>query len=242
MNTEELSVISIDIGLRNLGLCKEYYSITNVKNCKPPKELYDEKGGSCTDMKRFIEDIACCGRLVHWEKKDLGDKKVYHTQQSFIHLIQWLDELKKQGLFQDVHVILIEQQMKTNFIATSLMHHIHSYFLIHYQLYKQVILYPSKNKTRVLGAPFQFIHKGKTTIMNKYQRKKWSVNTVTDLLTKRNDNNSLELLKKESKKDDLCDTISQLVSYIVMESFKVNKIKATFTTLKKLKKKKKLTL
>jgi hypothetical protein len=236
--TENLSVISIDVGLRNLAICKEVYNIGKCKCIKPPSEFYDEFGESMTDMKRFIKEIGCIGKLVHFEKKDLGDKKCYYSGQTYFTLYEWLDDLCEKGLFTDVHTILIEQQLKTNNICISIMHHLHSYFLLKFKRYKVVVLYQSRNKTRVLGAALTKKSKedGKLVKTTKYNRKVWSVKLITDLLSSRKDETSLKLLSSEKKKDDICDTVSQLLSYVVTEVFKSLKIKPVYKTLRGVKK------
>jgi hypothetical protein len=117
------------------------------------------------------------------------------------------------------------------------MHHIHSYFLIKFNSFKSIILYPSRNKTRVLGAALSTISKqNKLVKTTKYNRKVWSVKTITNLLENRNDQQSLQFLQSERKKDDLCDTVSQLLSYVITETLKFLKIKTKHTTLKTIKK------
>jgi hypothetical protein len=239
--TEFLSVVSIDIGLRNLALCKETYNISKCKSCKPPKEFYNEHGESLPDMKRFINDIGCIGNLKYFELKDLGEKKVYYTGESYFTLYDWLDDLCNKGIFDDVHTILIEQQLKTNNIAISIMHHIHAYFLLKFKRFKNVVLYQSRNKTRVLGASLMKEKNGKMIKSSKYNRKVWSVKLITELLTARKDETSLTILKNGKKKDDLCDTVSQLLSYVVTEVFKSLKIKPVYKTLRGIKKTKVLT-
>jgi hypothetical protein len=234
-----LVIISIDIGLRNLGICKEIYPLSQIKEIKPPTEFYNDYGSALPDMVRYITEIGKKGRLDYWERKDLGDKKCYYAQQSFINLIDWLDALCNKGFFNEVQIILIEQQMKTNNIALSIMYHIHSYLLIKFKRFKTVMLYPSKNKTRVLGASLKIEKDGKSVKATKYNRKKWSIECITGLLTSRNDQYSLEALKKEKKKDDLCDTVAQCLSYVVLELLKEKKIKCTFSTLRGINKKEK---
>jgi len=236
---DKITIISIDIGLRNLGLSKESFSLSTLQSISPPNEFYDKYGEAQPDMKRYISEIGCCGSLTYWERTDLGDKKTFHAGGSYFRLIEWLDTLRVTGVFDDVHVILIEQQMKTNNIAISIMYHIHSYFLIYFGTFKRVILYQSKNKTRVLGAALTKEVDGKLKAVTKYNRKKWSVTTITDLLHQRKDKSSLTILQKEKKKDDLCDTVAQCLSYIVSETLKTNKVKVVHQTLRKVKQERK---
>ena len=232
-----LSIVSIDVGLRNLGICKENYPIDSLKKCNHPKHFYDNTGKALPDMERFVNDIGVLGQLIYWERKDLGDKTAFHSQTAFINLIDWLDNLSNIGFFDNVNAILIEQQMKTNNIAMTLMHHIHCYLLIKFKKYKIIILYPSKNKTRVLGASLTTNNKdGKLVKTTKYNRKVWSVKLISKLLENRKDDNSLNILKKEKKKDDLCDTVAQALSYVILEVFKLEKTIPKHTPIKRVKK------
>lgn len=233
--TDKITIISIDIGLRNLGLSKESFSLSTLLSTTPPSDFYNKSGESLPDMKRYISEIGSCGSLTYWEKKDLGDKKAFHAGHSYFTLIEWLDTMRITGIFDDVHVILIEQQMKTNHIALSIMHHIHSYFLIYFGRFKEVILYQSKHKTRVLGAALTTEVDGKIKAVTKYNRKKWSVTTITQLLNERKDKCSLGILQKEKKKDDLCDTVAQCLSYVVSETLKKQKVKIVYQTLRRVK-------
>ena len=93
-------------------------------------------------------------------------------------------------------------------------------------------MYQSRNKTRVLGASLMKEKNGKMIKSSKYNRKVWSVKLITELLTARKDETSLAILKNGKKKDDLCDTVSQLLSYVVTEVFKSLKIKPVYKTLR----------
>ena len=69
-----------------------------------------------------------------------------------MQIIDYFDKLNEQGIFNDVNIILIEKQLKINGIASVIMHHIHSWMMINFRDFKKTILYPPKNKTRILGA------------------------------------------------------------------------------------------
>jgi hypothetical protein len=97
------------------------------------------------------------------------------------------------------------------------MNHIHAWFLINFGPFKKVILYPSKNKTRILGAPLKKEDdKGKVYKVDKSFRKKWSVMKAEEILRLRNDLDTLSIFEKnKSKRDDIADTLTQCLSYNV---------------------------
>ena len=116
--------------------------------------------------------------------------------------------------------LLIEQQMKINNIAVALMYHLQAFFMITYPTL-QIVLYPSKNKTRVIGAPLKVDKVGKDGVsklvkVTKYQRKKWSTLYAQTILTNREDQTWLKYIfeTNKAKKDDLSDVIMQALSYI----------------------------
>jgi hypothetical protein len=85
----------------------------------------------------------------------------------------------------------------------------------------QIVLYPSKNKTRVIGAPLKVDKVGKDGVsklvkVTKYQRKKWSTLYAQTILTNREDQTWLKYIfeTNKAKKDDLSDVIMQALSYI----------------------------
>ena len=129
---------------------------------------------------------------------------------------------------------MIEQQMnsrfKKNTSAQHIQHHIESWFLFNYRDFKPVIIYPSTNKSQVLGAPKTVItKKGKTKKRDKAQLKKWSENlglTILDKRSKKNMNDEMALHKvmKYNKRDDVMDALIQLQS-IKIKIFIMKKLK-----------------
>ena len=112
--------------------------------------------------------------------------------------------------------------MKTNHIATSLMHHVHCWINLNFVFEKsdppKLMLYPSKNKTRVLGMQLKTESlPGRFKKETKYNRKKWSVECMRNFLALREDDWSTNyiFIENKSKKDDLCDTLMQSLSYII---------------------------
>ena len=213
-----LSIVSIDVGLKTLSIYKEYFDNDAAKQLQKPKMRYNKYGEAHDEMKKYVIDVARCGQCVFIEKKDLGDRKDYFSGKALINLIDFFDDLNAKDIFRDVNIIIIEKQLGKNPMATVLMHHIYSWFLVNFRTFKKVILYPSKNKTRILGAPLKKEDEnGKAYKVDKSFRKKWSTSKAEEILTEREDFETLKYIfsDNKSKKDDLSDTITQCLSYHV---------------------------
>lgn len=112
---------------------------------------------------------------------------------------------KYSNFYKDSHFIIIERQLPQNYRATRIAQHTISYFSI---LLADTALLPSiievdpKLKGRMLSAPKNITDK---------QLKSWAVSTAHQLLSLRNDEFSLGVLRHFHKKqDDLSDTICQI--------------------------------
>ena len=210
-----INVLSIDIGLKNLAFYKEEFDYYKLNNIELPKEIYNSDKSATKEFEQYLRKVYECGTSCYLEVFNLGDKKDYFSGICFLKLIDILEYLNKQKLFDDVDIILIELQLKKNNIAQTLMHHIHNWFLIMFRDFKQIILYPSKNKTRVLGAPLIKEINNKKEKINKYERKQWAVKMADEILTTRNeiDFHNKIFIEHKNKKDDLSDVIIQTLSY-----------------------------
>jgi hypothetical protein len=141
-----------------------------------------------------------------------------------MNLFVFLDEIEREGIFDDVDVIVVERQLSKNGMATGLMYYLQSWFMIQYGLFKKIILFPAKNKTRVLGAPLkQEDDNGKTVKVDKAFRKKWSTLRAYQILELRDDQNTIRYIFEEnkSKKDDLSDVITQALAYNILKLKKI---------------------
>jgi hypothetical protein len=207
-----MKIGSFDIGLKTCSVAIETYTDTSIK---PPKTKYVKGGEATPEMKAFIEEIRKLGCIEHLEKKDLGDKKTYFSGQAFRNLYAWCEELDTH--LSGCDIILIEQQMRVNNIAQALMYHLQACLMIKYAD-KTIKLYPSKNKTRILGAPLKVENEdGKMKKVTKYQRKKWSCVCADEMLKARGDDKWHTYIFKtnKSKKDDLSDVLMQTLSFVV---------------------------
>jgi hypothetical protein len=220
-----ISILSIDIGLKNLSLCKEYYDIEKAKSI--PKinknERYTKDWISTEKYNSYINEVFKCGALKLLDKTDLtkGGCGKYIDTKILLNCMDYFDSLNKKGYFDDIDIILIEKQLKSNPNAQIIEAHIHNYFLMLFRDSIEVILYPSKNKTRVLGMQLKKLdpETNKMKKVKKYDRKKWATEQAHRLLELRGDVQAVEYIfkKNKSKKDDLSDVIVQCLSYVLLE-------------------------
>jgi hypothetical protein len=220
-----IGILSIDVGLRNLSLCKEYYDMTEAK--KIPKvsknERYNKDQTSTDKYKEYINNVSKCGALKMIDKTDLtkGGNAKFITTKVLLNLIDYLDSLNKKGYFEDIDCVLLEKQLKTNPNAQVIEAHIHNYFLMLYRDTIPVVLYPSKNKTRVLGMELRKLDEKTNKIRKvvKRERKIWACDQALQLLTRRRDIQAIEYIfkKNKSKKDDLSDILIQCLSYVLLQ-------------------------
>ena len=217
-----MRIVSIDVGLKTCSFCVEDYDDEIVKQVQFPakKDRYLKDGSATEAMCESIRQVSIVGQILFLEKKDLGDKKDYFSGEAFMELHTWLFDLFSRQAFNEVNVIVIEQQMNTNFIALALMHHIFAWCLIQFQQVIPVILFPSRNKTRILGMQLKKEDSNENT--SKYARKKWSWEQVDILLRERRDvtHHNLIFVENKTKKDDLSDTINQSRAYLIQQLLK----------------------
>lgn len=187
-------IAAFDIGKHNLAFC-----IEEARNVQENMNL---------------EEVCNKGKIILFKNGSLMrncDKKKYLDTEVFHNLTELLDE--NMEMWKKCDVFLIEQQMNRNVMALKIGQHCFSYFLFKFGRQKQVIEFPSYNKTHVLGAPRIQTNKNlkngtvKTTsrLMTKPERKKWSVKKTIEILNDRNDTQSLEIMKKIKKLDDITD-------------------------------------
>jgi len=222
------AVVSIDVGLKTLTICREEYELPEVEKIVPPlkSKRFLKDGEASDEYKTYVAKVAKLGNNTYLCKTELGSKVDYFTGTCYIQLYKWLDEVFADKVFEEADVILIEQQMKTNHIATAIMHHLHAWFLIKFSRTDLVKLYPSKNKTRILGMSLKAENKqGKLVKATKYQRKKWSVEQCKKIFEDREDSTSIDFIFKtnKAKKDDLSDTVMQALAFIVETALKKHK-------------------
>lgn len=208
--------LSIDIGVHNMAFYIEEFDIEDIKCLSCPKILRYDSNGCPTDRWRdILKKVYTNGKKILHSRVDLSlDKGTQFDIGIFINLTNYLDSISNE--IDKVDFIIIEQQMKTNPMAQRLEQHCVSWVSFMYLDTKEVIVYPSRNKTQVLGAPKKVADsKGKLKKMTKPQRKKWACDEALYILNLRDDMESIHFIfsLNKSKKDDLSDVIVQLNSF-----------------------------
>lgn len=234
-NDEVGKIITIDIGMNNLALYKERVNLTKIKQIKniPKSRRYTANGVATPEFQKILNQIYLCGKrewldkvnitsdthdkfIVTKTKKGVTRKRRVVNNQMLLRLTDYLQNLKDKGIFDDVDDIIIELQLKTNPPAQEIQFHIKSTLLMWYRDTKNIILFPSKYKTQIIGAEKKLLdNKGKLGRMTKPQRKKWAKEIAFEILTKRNDLYGINLIfvKNKKKADDISDCILMVESY-----------------------------
>lgn len=114
------------------------------------------------------------------------------------------------SLILNCDLVIIERQMATNYKMVRFSQHVITYLMVKLRdnSLKTVIMeIDSKMKTKILKAP-----KG----LGAKEVKKWSIERALEILTLRNDQNSLMIINKaKTKKDDLADTVVQIEAVFI---------------------------
>jgi hypothetical protein len=212
-----MRILSIDIGVHNMAFYIEEFDLCDIQKLECGKtSRYDLNGCPTPQWKELLNKVYNNGKKILLDRVDLSDKKgTLFDLKTFINLSNYLENNKKE--INQVDIIVIEQQMKTNPMAQRLEQHCVSWFTFMYLDTKEIVIFPSRNKTQVLGAPKKVYNQNKEVWkkMTKHQRKKWACDEASFILTLRNDTDSLHFIFNinKSKRDDLSDVIVQLNAF-----------------------------
>lgn len=212
-----MRAISIDVGIKNLAIYIEEFDHLEIQSLKLPSILNDSNNKPTKEYTKLLNKIYNNGKCIFMDLVNLtnGESAKVVTTDILITLFDYLES--KKELFDSCSFIMIEQQMnsrfKKNTSAQHIQHHIESWFIFNYRDFKPVIIYPSKNKGQVLGAPIKIEDKkGKMKKKNKQQLKKWAELLGISILQNRNDIDILNKVLKYKKRDDVMDALIQLQS------------------------------
>lgn len=173
-----MHIISIDVGLRNLGVVILEYDLNELNAIKKntPSVL-------CSDINNaLLQKIYKCGKIVYFDRviiteKNCVSKSTEITDQILFGVTRAISNLPH--LLEEDTYVLIEIQITKNRIAERIQNHIHSTILNMYMLKwpkmceSRVHLVWSWMKTCVNGAP-----KG----LNGYARKKWAYEKASHII------------------------------------------------------------
>lgn len=232
------SVVSIDIGMKNLAMCRESFNLDKLDKLSTngcmKKYRYTPNGEPVEIYKKYLDEFFKCGNTEWMDKRDLTDDEkdkfvVYGKKKKkmrvidngmLLRLTEYLHSIRKE--IDEANAIIIEAQLKTNPNAQILHYHIRSVFLGWYKDSKEIILFPSKNKTQILGAPRKINVDGKMVKRpdkGKQGTKGWSCDLAEHILNIRGDEEKHTYIfqKNKSKKDDLSDVICQANAYAIIK-------------------------
>jgi hypothetical protein len=222
--SDSIHICSIDIGKKNFCF---YIEESNQKDMEKINDIiededthkYNDNGTPTLDMENILDKLSTNGKTILQINTDLTkntDKTKYLDSEIYYNMIDHLD--KYTDYFDKCSVFVIEQQMSRNTMALKLARHCFSYFAIKYRREKTIVEFPSYHKTCVLGAIRTRGKKYKNgkykwKTMNQTTRKKWAITKALDILKSRGEENIITSIKNKKKKDDISDTICQLVAY-----------------------------
>lgn len=218
--TNKIWCASFDIGKKNFSFYVEEIDVSYLKGIPDvtSKSRYNENGSPSQPFTELLEKLFIDGETILLENIDITnncDKKLTLDPETFHNMTEVLD--KYTDVWDKCSVFVIEKQMQfgqqINPMALKLGQHCYSYFCFKYGRFKEIIEYPAYNKTVVLGAEKILSKNGKFKSMDKPARKKWSIEKAVQILTYRNDMDTISKISSSKKKDDLCDVICQLTSW-----------------------------
>ena len=218
MNNNSVWIATIDPGKKNFAFIimeidmEKFHKINFVKK----DDRYNDDGTHTEDFKQNIIEICKNSKIILWQNLDItaGSKK-YFDEKILYELTNVLD--KYVEYWNKCSYIVIEEQMsfgtKHNTMAIKIAQHCQSYFIFNYYRFKNIVMFPSYHKTKVLGAL-----KGIT----KPQRKKWSVEFVKELINYFEETEQVKDFKKLKKKDDESDCMLMVYAFLI-KTIKSNK-------------------
>jgi hypothetical protein len=219
-------IASFDIGSVNFAFYVEEINteeLSKIKNI-PKIKRYNDNGTPTQDMQKILDKVCSNGKTILHKNSNLTKDCVKGKKLDPNTFHNMTDLLDSYGDYWDkCSTFVVEQQMsfgkmKRNPKALKLGHHCQSYFLFRYGRFKKVIEFPAYHKTQVLGCEKI---KGKQykngnfrwKSIDKPARKKWSIVKATQILEKRGEEETMNNIKTKAKKDDLADTLTQLMAY-----------------------------
>jgi hypothetical protein len=235
--TSKQQILSIDIGVRNLAMWVEEFDGEKLQEFKKQYKTINPKlvdnNLPSEAYKTFLDNFLLTSSKTIWaDKIDLcEDEKVINKTKNHMiilnnnilfNVIKQFD--KRRDILINVDTIVIERQLKDNPNAQVIQNHIHAYLLHQYGLSKNVVIFDSCHKTRVLGCPKKVAttgageDKGKMVKINKTFRKKWTTNLTRRIMFDRKDKTFYNFVfeQNKSKADDLSDTFCQACAYVLL--------------------------
>lgn len=221
---EIIRIASIDIGKCNFAFYIEEFDISllnTITNITKDKR-YNIDGTCSPEFMKIIETIYKNGTKILLRNYDLTEgtnlEKYFDTDICY-NLFEMLDEY--EDYWNTVSIVIVEKQMafgkKINTMALKLGQSCQSYFMMNYGRELKVIEFPAYYKTLILGAPQEETKtkngKLKYKTLGDRDRKKWSIQEVFNILTLRDDCETMAQIGSMKKKDDVADVFVQLQAF-----------------------------
>ena len=220
-------IASFDIGKKNFSFYVEEFDVSKIKKLEiiDYKKRYNDDGTLDNSFIPILNEVCTNGKKILLENHDITqncDSKSYLDPLTFHNMNELLDQYTEY--WDKCDIFIIEKQMSFgkihNTMALKLGQHCWSYFSIYYGLSKEIVEFPAYYKTQILGSKKdkKETKTGKISYkaVDKPKRKKWCISKGLDILEQRSDNDTIELINKSKKKDDLCDVICQLQAFKVI--------------------------
>jgi hypothetical protein len=236
-------IVAFDIGKKNFAFVVEEIINKDIFTTLPEikkKDRYHKTGdkdiiGTPTkEFSNLLEKIYNTSKVVMVKNHDITSGTVKSTileEKIFLNMYDVLDQYI--DIWNNCEAILIEKQMsfgtgKQNTMAMKLAQHCYSYFIYHYRGSKHPIEFPAYLKTQLLGAPKHFgtitktFKNGKTTEV-KDNRKRWAARKAIEILTNRNDTNTLDAIEtkhaRKQQQDDMSDCLLMCEAYCLAQYY-----------------------
>ena len=217
-------VASFDIGKKNFSFYIEEFDPDSLETLAavPRQTRFNPNGTPSPQHDTLLQTLYLQGTKILIANVDLTtgcDPKAYLDPLVCYNMIDLLDEYS--NYWDQCDIFVLEKQMsfgqKHNTMALKLGQHCWSYFAMRYGRAKEIVEFPAYHKTQVLGAPKleKRTKAGKVSYkaVDKPTRKKWCITKAQEILQSRSDTDTLEIITKAKKKDDLCDVICQLQAF-----------------------------
>lgn len=237
-----MRIACFDIGRINFAFYVEDtnpngYSDLKKKYHSLPKKLQRKYKGPMNDeCKQILKDIFKRGTRVAMRVVDLTLNEVDNSYNNDVRLNLYIYLKKYEDLWNTCDLFLIEEQYYNprsnvkakkgvNKDAILMGESCYSYFIQNHYPFRNVSYFKAALKTQTLGCD-DYIYKidRKTKLrtlkkVQKYDRKKWSIEKTKEIFTLRNDLEGLDLIKDgkkiyKQKQDDVSDCVIMCQAYI----------------------------
>ena len=121
-------------------------------------------------------------------------------------------------LIKETDIVIVERQLKVNYKATGIARS--AIMLLHVLLkdtprYPTIYEIPASLKGRILG-----FHKG-----TDHNLKKWAIRQAKQILTERQDDETIAIVERRKKRDDLSDVICQSEAFFIWKKIIIRPVK-----------------